>query len=328
MTLALAALLEGVAVLALVSAGASLLAGLSLPALRRLPLAPARRADLAFALSALPAALVLPLAVAILVPGALDRLGLAADHCGDHGGHGHLCLVHPDAPAALPLLLGALALAGTGIRAGRWIQRRRSAARDLAALARMGRPSALGPDVLCLEGEAVLCHAVGAFRPRILLSARLPAELPAELLGAALAHERAHLHRRDVLVQDLLQILLLLAWPPLARRSQAAWSEAAEEAADAAAAARCGGLTVAAALVAVARFSVSARAVGLAARPMFEGGLAGRVERLLVAPPSPGRAWIPGALAPSLLALLLGAGWQAEALHHLAESVLLRLLVP
>ncbi len=315
----LGAFLETVAVLAAASALASFAVLPALAGVRRLRLAPAVRADLALAAAALPAGAVVVVAVAVAFPSALDLLGFVADHCDDHGGHGHLCLAHPGVAAPSLVAIGALVVASTLLRAGRWVATRAAAARDLAALLRLGVPAAEGPDVVCVDGRTVLCHAAGAWAPRVLVSTRLIAGLPAELLSAALEHERAHVRRRDVLARDVLTVLGLLAWPGVLSAAVAAWEQAAEEAADAAAAARFGGPLTARTLIAVARMSLSPAP---AAMPIVGARLEQRVRALLDRPPRHRPALALVAVPALFVGLVPLAALNAEPLHHAAETAL------
>ncbi|MES2639620.1 MAG: hypothetical protein V4850_09045 [Myxococcota bacterium] len=324
----LGALLETVAILTAASACASLVALPVLAAVRRLPVAPATRADLALGAAALPAAAVLLVAIAVAFPGALDLLGMRADHCDDHGGHGHLCLAHPAVAAPALVALGALASAAALLRVARWAAARLSASRDLGALLRLGRTGAEGADVVRLDGTTVLCHAAGAFAPRVLVSTRLVTELAPDLLSAALEHERAHVRRRDVLARDVISVLGLLAWPGVGARAATVWEEAAEEAADAEAAERFGGHVLARALVAVARMSLgpAPTARSWSGMPLAGAGLTRRVELLLDRPPlrRPALALV---VVPALgFALVLFAAMNADPLHHVAETALHLLL--
>jgi len=313
----LGAALETAGALTLAAALASAVTALGLRGLGRLSAAPAVRADLALALAALPAALALALAVAVSAPGLLDLAGVAPDHCHAHGGHGHLCIAHP-AEGTLPLqIIGALGLLSLVGRATVHLRDRIHAARDLQALMRLGRPDAEGPDVLCLDGSVVLCHAAGVLRPRVLISTRLRAALGPELLQAALAHERAHLIRHDVLTRDLIALFGLFAWPGLGTQAAATWEAAAEEAADAAVAAQGRGLALAGALVAVARLSLPKAPSALS----LDGArLSRRVGALLN-----GTAWHAPArglrlLPAGALALLGLTAALTEPLHHAVET--------
>jgi Zn-dependent protease with chaperone function len=215
--------------------------------------------------------------------------------------------------------LGSLALAATALRTGRWLAARIVAARNLGKLLRLGEPSAEGPDIVCVDGSAILCHATGGWNPCVLVSTQLLSKISPELLSAALDHERAHLKRRDVLTRDLLSVLGLLAWPGIGNITVDAWEEAAEEAADAAAAMRHGGHTVARALVAVARLSLTPKP---ATMPIIGAGVTRRVHALLNGPPTHWPALALGLVPITGLVLVGVAAIHADPLHHVVESVL------
>ena len=52
------------------------------------------RADVVLILAVLPMALALAAAVSASAPSMLHAMGLRQDHCGLHGHHAHLCMVH------------------------------------------------------------------------------------------------------------------------------------------------------------------------------------------------------------------------------------------
>jgi Zn-dependent protease with chaperone function len=120
------------------------------------------------------------------------------------------------------------------------------------ALERLGRERPGRFPVFVVPGTK-MCHATGLLRRRIMLSSDLAARLSPEELTSALAHEEAHLCRRDPLARLVLAVAGLFVPPPLAAFFRRRHGQAAEEACDAVAADRVGdGATVAAALVRVA----------------------------------------------------------------------------
>jgi Zn-dependent protease with chaperone function len=182
------------------------------------------------------------------------------------------------------------------------------------------------------EGEAPLytlasprpaCFALGVFRPAIYLTTGLQEQLSARECQAMLAHEAAHIRRRDGLVGALLAGFYHLVPLPRSAGLQAAWAQAVERACDADAARQISSPTdVAAALVRVARLMGSATPTvpSLVAFAPHED-LPGRVAALL-AIPGEGRAlqadrsrvpiWLP---AVSLGLLLVAS----VPLRHLVE---------
>lgn len=273
---------------------------------------PATRADLALAAAA-GAALVgaVVLGGALLAPG-LGAIGLGVDHCDDHGGHAHLCLLHgPASPglvggAGLALLLARL----PAVARAAWALLR--AERLGAALARRG---ALEGGVLVVPTAAPLCHTVGLLRPVSLIGATLRSSLPAPAFAALRAHEAAHRAAHDTRAAALLA-LAAAAFPAL-EPWRSLWAEAAEELADEAAAAQTDRLSVADALVRVAAAG-PAPGWGVAAAGH---GVERRVRLLLTDAPlaRPRRAgWALGLVSLAAAgALALGR----HELHHAAETV-------
>jgi Zn-dependent protease with chaperone function len=156
----------------------------------------------------------------------------------------------------------------------------------------------------------------GTWRPRLLFSdTALRALTPAEL-EAVIEHERAH-----ATVHENLRRLVLRASPdplallPAGRRLRAAFEEAAEAAADAAACARVPPLLLASALIKLAGLVPPGRRLDVAVASFHrEGGIAERVRALLAA----ATTWKPrGAIPPTrgfptrILALLLVAAYGA-----------------
>ncbi len=151
---------------------------------------------------------------------------------------------------------------------------------------------------------------VGLLRPRIVVSRSFLESVPEEVIRAALAHERAHVERRDPLRIWLAQIGADLQWPvPGASQRFAAWLLALEADRDSSALADGTDPTdLAEAIVTAARLqccpvpTASARAAGAG------DGIAWRVHRLL----SPDAATVVARPQSRLvrawwLALLLGA---------------------
>lgn len=321
----LAFALECAALAALVGGGTSLLAsaaGLLLrPLVRGAP--PARRADLAFLLGALPAVAAIAVVLAAAAPSLLGALGLAADHCPSHQHHVHLCLVHGAGLRPLLAALGAASLAVFLFRAAALGARHGETRKSLAALERLGTTSAGRFPLVAVPGGPRLCHAVGVWRPRIVVSAELRGALSGAEWEAALAHEEAHLRRRDPAAFLALSLAGLFALPPLARRVHRAFAQAVEEACDveAALAVHSPGL-VARALVEVAALQRGVPQPAIEAA-FGETALERRVQLLLG--DSPPRLAPARALALCLGALALGLGaalFHAHWLHHAVETAL------
>jgi Zn-dependent protease with chaperone function len=139
--------------------------------------------------------------------------------------------------------------------------------------------------VWVIESAAPCVMLTGVWRTRIVVSSAVLAALSAEELSAVIRHERAHGVHRD----NLNRLLLLLApgMLPLAsgfRRLEQAWARLAEWAADdrAVAGNTRRSLSLAAALVRVARLGSTVPALALATSLMADGAdLSERVDRLL-----------------------------------------------
>lgn len=112
----------------------------------------------------------------------------------------------------------------------------------------------LVPPVYHLPTEQPLCFAAGVLRPRIYISKGLLRQLSSRDKDVVLAHEAAHVRRRDGWVSALITGFYALLPLPGSRLLYREWQQAAERACDAEAAQRVGDpCDVAAALVRVAR---------------------------------------------------------------------------
>lgn len=309
--MSLAALSLPVVALALAAAAgwlsATVLAAGWLAVVRRVP----RLDASAPALFVLPWLVGLALMLAAVLPGDPHAGTVLACHCLDSmPGWFHLCPVHPE--RAWPLAAPALAVLAA------LLPRRVSGLRALLALPR-GR-GGTGPEVVSLPAPVALLH--GWWRPTLVVDSRLWAALSTAERRAVLAHEQAHLDRRDPQLMVLLRLLLVLAPPALAHRVARRWLEGAELRADSAAAATVGdpGL-VAMALVRCAR--LAAPPTGLAPG-WTAGGVEARVHRLLADPGTgaPARPDLRAAHVGVLVAVLVVGLAAVPWLHHQLEHLL------
>jgi beta-lactamase regulating signal transducer with metallopeptidase domain len=274
--------------------------------------------------AAIPAAVVLAAAYALLSPG----LG-GACHCAAHGHHPHLCVAHPTLTAAVAgaavagLVWAGRALArATGIArdtwtAGRWLRRL-----DGQVLVRRGARLRLVKD------EAARAMTVGLLQPETIVTTSLWDQLDERERDAVALHEGAHVERRDGLTLWALHLGLAFLPATLAARLLDRWKTAAELACDRAAAAGLGdGAEVARAFVTCARLQHSAlhpSALGVAASP-----LEARVRALLEQPPPPAEqtgsdlVWAAAAVGAFAAATAVLPG---DALHHAVETVFASLL--
>jgi beta-lactamase regulating signal transducer with metallopeptidase domain len=159
---------------------------------------------------------------------------------------------------------------------------------------------------------------MGLRRPAIYVTTSLQEQLSLRDYKAMLAHEAAHLRRRDGLARVFLSLFYALFPLPGSGSLQRDWHHATERDCDAEAACRIGSAPdVAAALLRVAQvIARSATAVpGGACFAAFGDDIEGRVQALLALPAAPTRV-LPTRLVILGLGLLLAASsW----LHHVVE---------
>jgi Zn-dependent protease with chaperone function len=137
---------------------------------------------------------------------------------------------------------------------------------------------------LRLPSSRPLCFTLGLLRPTVYISDRLLDALTPRDRAAVLAHERAHIRRRDPLVRPLLMLFYSFFLLPGGAVLLRDWSRASERACDAEAGRRVGSRTdVAAALVRAARLMSGAERPEPLLSP-FAGeadDIEGRVDALL-----------------------------------------------
>jgi Zn-dependent protease with chaperone function len=192
------------------------------------------------------------------------------------------------------------------------VARARRALRAVRAGARERVPLASDIPVYRLSGPRPACFTAGVARPSVYVSDGLLAALAPREAMAMLAHERAHVCRRDGLVGGLLGLFYGLVPLPGGRELCREWQRAAERACDAEAARQLGSrCDVAAALVRVAGIvsAAPATASGVCSFTGSEEEVEERV-RALLAPSGGGeeRLWglsLPAGLLLVFLAALL-----------------------
>jgi Zn-dependent protease with chaperone function len=263
------------------------------------------------------------LVAASMTPGLSGAVMGVGDHCMTHGGHHHhLCVLHPPHASNLPWIPYAVAAAWLPLLVAFALAARAGAARLGAAraLVRSSRPSALGDDVRLLEQREPIALTVGLLEPAVLLSRGLLDAVSPQGLEVILAHERAHVRRRDT----AWAFVDALAASILPRSARVALLDeitlAQEQACDAAAAAERGREPVVSALMEVARLRLAAPAFGMSAGA---SSLEARVLHLLDAP-RPSRWWPAGPAAAVATLAALGAGPLHSLIEH-AVSFLLHL---
>lgn len=280
---------------------------------------PRHRAGVALAAAAAPSVVPTLLVLACLEPGLAGLVGWHPDHCLSHAGHVHICVVHAMAPLHAPevaalLLVGAL-LAWVLGRSARELVRTRRYVAALRSVARAG----LGPGVRIVASERPFSLAAGLVRPEIWVSSALVDALPQDELEAVLAHERAHLERRDPLRRAAAATLSFPLWPSVRRSVLSELVLASEQACDEAAGRRLGDrLRVAEGILAVERLTGAVMSSTPPGLPAFGGcAVSRRVQSLVEAEPA-----APALRAACWAAFVLAAAalvFSADPLHHVTE---------
>lgn len=275
-------------------------------------------------LAALPVLLALCLMLAVSLPSVIALVAPGLDHCLSHGDHHfHLCFIHlPDVGigVAVPLAWGC----GVGYIVARAAVAGPATVRAMRTASTLQRSGERRDDlgITLVESRLPVCLAAGLLRPRVLVSRDLFQSLGDQQRAIVLAHERAHVRRRDAFVAVAARALAIFHLPAVARSLVREMAIAAEQACDEAAAQGVGDrLAVASTILAVERAAQYAATRQLDGMAVAFGGCAvkRRVEALLGEPRAPVSlrpfVIVLGLVAASVFAL-------AGELHHLTESVL------
>jgi Zn-dependent protease with chaperone function len=276
------------------------------------------RARLLTILGVAPAVLALSGVLACLAPSTLAHVTGDADHCGHHDdGHPHLCPWHAphDAGSAIGWIV-------CGLAAGWVLARTTAEARRVARgvdVARALERVEVGEDgVALIESDAAFSAAVGLWHPVVVLSRGLRDQLAANEKNAVIAHENAHVERRDALRQVIVRAALC-AFPR-------AWTETLESELSIACEEACDGraaiivddpLVVADAIVKAARAARGAMPA-LVTAVSFGANATERRVRALCSPPVATTRLGVGALVLVVAVVFL----LAHPLHHVTETVL------
>jgi Zn-dependent protease with chaperone function len=224
-------------------------------------IAPRQRVFWLFGFIASPALVSLLLTAVCLLPWLVSVAAPALDHCESDVEHSHLCFNHPPAAeeggwAVLSVAAGYVLWRFTrgflaALRSRRLVSQLRAASRPRRE-----------PCVAEVPSSAPLCIAAGFVRPTVIVSTGLVASLPPDELRAVLAHERAHVARRDALLLAVARAFAVLHVPWFARRVLDELELACELACDEEAARSVGDrLVVASAIVSVNRAMAGTSAV-------------------------------------------------------------------
>lgn len=285
---------------------------------------PRARHTVLLVLLALPLGLGLAMLVATTAPSWLSTWLPQLDHCMSHDdAHAHLCFVHLPSVHVHPLVAaGLLALTGWSLlRALLFVVKLVRALRVLRSLARTGEcDEGLGATVI--DSAQPVCMAAGILRPRVLVSRGLLGQLDDEGQQVVLAHERAHVERRDALYATLGRGLAEFHFSWVAAWLVRELDIAAEQACDDEAALVVNDrLSVASAIVQVQRM-VQGHHMG-ATSPLtvslVQHAVERRVEALFDSPPARMSLRVPMVLASLAVIMLFALSGEV---HHITEFLL------
>lgn len=228
--------------------------------------------------------------------------------------------------SALVLLLaaaGAIVFAAAAVRVVRVTSRSAALRREWLASSTPLSVQAAGMPAFAIETPYPLVAVIGAFRPRLFMSSVVLRNCPPNEIAAIVQHERGHARTRDNLVRLLMEAAPdLLAGTAVSDATAAEWHRAIEHRADDRAEDR---LTLASALVRVARLAGSGRHAVLPASALYRGaGVEDRVRRLLAGAADCDCGWRFGAAAAVVItaisALVIVTDF-SELSHRLLEAL-------
>lgn len=274
-------------------------------------------------LAALPAFIAFALLLTVSLPSLVALIAPGADHCTLHeDGHAHLCFRHlPSSGISVVFTLCLVfSVSYCMLRAALALLELLRAMRVVNALAATGEErSDLG--VTVLETTRPVCLAAGLLHPRVLLSRGLLDSLSPRELAVILAHERAHVRRRDAAIAGMVRVLVSAHLPWVKRWLLRELEIAAEQSCDEDSARLLNDrLVVAATILRVERAAHRENAVlGVVSMGFGAQAIERRVQALLSEPSPPRslRAWVMGFGLAVAIALSF-----ANELHHVTESVL------
>jgi hypothetical protein len=264
--------------------------------------------------------------LSVVMPSLLGQWWPNLDHCLEHGGHSHLCLIHYSGHTSAWTGWAAITLLGAGLVAqiGRGGYGLLRAARVIHGLVRSARYDA-SRSLWVVASQQPLCVSVGLFRARLMVSEGLLQNTSSSAFAIISAHEDAHARRKDSLMRLCVRAATFF-WPPAQRKDLLAALEAAQEqACDEHAAKEIGDrLSVAEAILAVERqLGASVRlSTNMLASGFGTSFVADRVNALLEPARERGASKLLALALVSVIALLLGS---YQHVHHVTESVLAHL---
>ena len=303
---------------------ASLVSAIVYPLVRQrmANLSPKLRSTTLLAWLIAPALIGAVLSLLSFMPSIISLFGFVPDHCSVHDGHLHLCLIHPPLPvenSTLQLLLAAL----VGISIffiGTPVFDLLRAHKFQRTLMMASRPHETDP-VRIVDWDMPLALSVGFRRMRVFISSQLMQTLSPQQLDVVIAHEQAHVSRRDPLRHFIAHAFSFPHIPWLRKDLLKDFDLATEQACDEVAAAQTGGrLHVADTILAVERLFIMQRVPSMV-MSISGSNISARVESLVAQPPI-SEPISRGYINLFGIGVLVAVVAVIDDLHHFTESIL------
>ncbi len=276
--------------------------------------------------SAAPLLVILLLSFLILLPSFANWLGLVSEHCHQSiNGVSRFC--GPHRPVPLHNVFGwwiSVLLTGIFLRFLFVLSDDIDRINDILRTLEISTKARITGDVGVIDSEHPLALSVGFPQARIFISSHLTNHLSETELAVVLAHERAHIRRRDILKYLLVRTLCYLHFPAVRRGLLGDLSLAIENACDEVAAAEIGDRHhVAETILSVERLfrSCSPRHCN-GAFSIAGSNIAARIELLLGERQSTNCHWWLPTLGSSVVGLLIFAS--VNPLHYFVEMAFAR----
>ncbi|MDX8388328.1 MAG: M56 family metallopeptidase [Ghiorsea sp.] len=285
-------------------------------------MSPALRSNVLLTWLIAPALIGVVLTTFTFLPSLLSLLGFSSDHCTIHDGHLHLCLFHPPLPmdnitiqVCLVVLLGIVP-----ISIGKHIFKLLQTYKVQRSLMIASKPYVV-QGVYVVDWDMPLALSIGIRHMKIFISSQLIQALSPKQLEIVLAHEQAHLNRKDSLRHFIAHTVSFFHFPWLRSNMLMDFDLATEQACDEAAVKKAGNrLNVADTILIVERL-FSANRPPFMAMSISGSNIPSRVEALLVPPPTH-KSLSKTHVVLALFGLLFFTLAMMGNLHHFTESVL------
>lgn len=256
------------------------------------------------------------------MPSLFSLFGFVPDHCSVHDGHLHLCLIHPPLPVDNSILQFFLAtlVGATVYFIGTSIFDLLRAHKFQRTLMIASHPHDTYP-IRVVAWDMPLALSTGIRRMKVFISSQLVETLSPKQLEVVIAHEQAHLSRRDPLRYFVAHAFSFAHIPWLRKGLLMDFDLATEQACDDLAADKIGGrLHVADTILAVERLFIMRRLPSMV-MSISGSNITARVESL-IAPPSICEPVSKGYLSLLGIGILLAMLAIMDDLHHFTESIL------